>query len=228
MANKRRKTRRINKPAPKEKTGMLPKLLLVLAVVALGIWVFSGIRTKDNPPHPQDMGPEAALANYGGQISKLARKYDLSAEYLMALIMLECSGRADVPPRYEPGIYKKLQDVRSGKRTLEGISQAEISDASDEALKNLASSWGPFQLMGYKCFHLNIQIRDLRGDNSLEHGVKWINQTYGDYIRSGRYEDAFHIHNTGHPVQKPGKYTTYDKKYVPNGIKYMAYFKGRL
>lgn len=200
------------------------------ALVALGLlWIITSVfKTKKPDVGPYEVGVEAAIANYGTEIKRLSKKYDLSPDYLMALIMLECSGRRDVPPRFEKGIYKKLQEVQSGKRTLEGISKGEIGDASDEALRNLASSWGPFQLMGYKCLHLGIQIKDLRGENSLEHGVEWINRTYGDYIRKGRYEDAFHIHNTGHPVSKPGKYNTYDKNYVPNGIRYMEHFHNKM
>ncbi|MCX6233495.1 MAG: hypothetical protein NT175_02060 [Bacteroidetes bacterium] len=54
--------------------------------------------------------------------------------------------------------------------------------------------------------------------------MKWIDMTYGDYIRKGRYKDAFHIHNTGdtYPVAGPPK--TYDPKYVENGLMYMKYF----
>jgi hypothetical protein len=82
--------------------------------------------------------------------------------------------------------------------------------------------------MGYKCLHLGIKIKDLRGNSSLFFGVKWIADTYGDYVRKGKYADAFHIHNTGRPVPKNGKYITYDPKYVPNGLKHMEYFKEHL
>lgn len=170
-------------------------------------------------------GYNSAISNYGDEIKRLSQKYDLSRDFLMALIMLESSGRKNVPPRFEKGIYKKLKEVQDGSRTLEGISRKDILDASDDAIRNLSSSWGPFQLMGYKCLHLNIHVSDLRGDKSLEHAVRWINDTYGDYIRKGRYKDAFHIHNTGQPVPKSGKYKTYDSSYIPRGLKYMEYFR---
>jgi hypothetical protein len=55
--------------------------------------------------------------------------------------------------------------------------------------------------------------------------VKWIDLTYGDYIRRGQYKDAFHIHNTGRPYPDSGPPKTYDPKYVPNGLMYMKYFE---
>jgi hypothetical protein len=172
--------------------------------------------------------PEAVLrteANYGAEIDKLADQFDLSPEYLKALIILECSGLQKIKPRFERHIYKRLVNVRSGKLDrFENIKQADLRDASDEALRNMAHSWGPFQIMGYKCIWLDIQLGDLRGDQGLYWAVKWIDLTYGDYIRRGKYKDAFHIHNTGRPYPEVGPPKTYDPKYVPNGMMYMKHF----
>ena len=182
-------------------------------------WNFSKIS-------PSESGYNAAIKNYGREIKILSGQFDLSKDFLMALIMLESSGRADVPPRFEPVVYQKLKDIQEHKlASIENIIYSDIADASDDALKNLASSWGPFQLMGYKCLHLEVKIKDLRGSNSLYWGVYWIDKTYGDYIRKGRYADAFHIHNTGHPIPKNGKYKTYDPNYIQKGLEYMEYFK---
>jgi hypothetical protein len=164
--------------------------------------------------------------NYGAEIGRLAAKFDLSPEFLKALIILECSGLKKVKPRFERHIYKRLQNVRAGKlEKFENIRPKDIHDATDEALKNMASSWGPFQIMGYKCIWLDIQLKDLRGEDALYWAVKWIDLTYGDYIRKGRYKDAFHIHNTGRPYPDSGPPKTYDPKYVPNGLMYMKHFE---
>ena len=196
--------------------------IIMFGVIAVLIFALFNVGKKQSSSAG---GVDGAYVNYGRDVKRLAREFDLSPSYLMALIMLECSGKNDVPPRFEKHVYEKLKNVRAKKSSdLESISYKDISNASDDALKNLASSWGPFQLMGYKCIHLGISIKDLRGDNSLYYGVKWINDTYGDYIRKGRYADAFHIHNTGRPVPKDGKYRTYDKNYVPNGLAYMKEF----
>lgn len=173
--------------------------------------------------------PQAVLrteANYGAEIDKLAKQFDLNPEFLKALIILECSGLQKIKPRFERHIYKRLLNVRSGKLDhFENIKQANLRDASDEALRNMAHSWGPFQIMGYKCIWLDIQLNDLRGDDGLYWAVKWIDLTYGDYIRRGQYKDAFHIHNTGRPYPVAGPPKTYDSKYVPNGLAYMKHFQ---
>lgn len=208
------------KTEPEHKNTFIKFVIAALAVVVLFAVFNVGSKQQDDVG-----GVQGAYNNYGREVKRLAREFDISPSYLMSLIMLECSGRKDVPPRFEKHVFVKLKNVREKKVSdLENISYKDISNASDDALKNLASSWGPFQLMGYKCIHLGISIKDLRGDNSLYYGVKWINDTYGDYIRQKRYKDAFHIHNTGRPVPKDGKYKTYDKSYVPRGLEYMKEF----
>ena len=164
-------------------------------------------------------------SSYGDQVDVLAKEFDLPAPYLKALIILESSADKEVDSRFEKHVYSDLQDVRSGKRRrYENITPKTIQDASDGALKNLASSWGPFQLMGYKCVLLNINVADVRGEDSLYWGVKWIDMTYGNYLRQGKYQDAFHIHNTGSPYPKSGKPRTHDPKYVDNGLAYIEAF----
>ncbi|MBL4755698.1 MAG: hypothetical protein JKY52_19155 [Flavobacteriales bacterium] len=164
-------------------------------------------------------------ANYGSELDEIAEKYDLPAPFLKALIVLECSGRKPVRPRYEKHIFKKLKKVRDENgRTFEKITQNMIADASDEALKNLSKSWGPFQLMGYKCLYLEVHVNDIRGDDALEWGAKWIKLEYGHLLRKERYQDAFHYHNTGSLYPKSGDSKTYDPLYVEKGMKYIDYF----
>lgn len=227
MVNYKKKTKKKTKNNS-NKAGKLPMVMIVI-VGLIALFLFLKYCSVTPRATPEETGCEAAISNYGHDVKIWAKQFDLPPEYLMAVIMLECSGRKDVPPRFEQGVYNKLIEVKERRRaSLESISYSDIADASDEALRNLASSWGPFQLMGYKCLHLGIKIRDLRGSSSLYYGIKWIDGTYGDYVRKGQYADAFHIHNTGRAVPKNGKYTTYDPKYVPNGLQYMEYFKGRL
>ena len=164
---------------------------------------------------------KATEINYGKEVDIIAKEFNLPTHYLKALIILECSGRKKIKPRFEKHIYKRLDLVRKGGRSqYEGITKKNISDASDEALINLSSSWGPFQLMGYKCLHLNINISDIRGDSSVYWGIKWINEEYGDRLRKGEYENCFRIHNTG---RSNGK--THDPDYVSNGLSHINYFK---
>ena len=178
------------------------------------------VRTASNENAVQN-----TQANYGKEIDKLAAEYDLPAHYLKALVVLECSGRKPVNPRYENHIFKRLQRVRDGKRQqFEGIKAEMLKDASDEALKNLARSWGPFQLMGYKCLHLDVNVRDIRGENALEWGAKWIKEEYGHLLKRKRYRDAFHYHNAGSVFPKNNKSRTHDPLYVEKGLRYMQLF----
>lgn len=159
--------------------------------------------------------------NYGKEIDTLADDFDLPAPFLKALIVLESSGRKDVPPRFEQKVYNDLIDLRTGKRKrFEQMETEDIRDASNEALRNLASSWGPFQLMGYKCVELGVQLNDMRGKDCLYWSVYWINKNYGHYLRQKKYQEAFRIHNTGSPVGK-----THDPQYVKNGLDYLDYFE---
>jgi len=171
-------------------------------------------------------GIEAAVENYKDEVDKYAKKLDLPSSYLMAVIMLECSGRKTVPPRFEQKIYKKLKSLKNKEITkFENLTYETVDNATDDALRNLASSWGPFQLMGYKCTFLDIEIKDMRGDEAIYWGVKWINETYGEYLKAGKYKDAFHIHNTGKEYPATGKPFTYDPDYVEKGLHYMKYFE---
>ena len=162
-----------------------------------------------------------AKENYGEEINRLAIEFDLPYEYLMALIVLECSGANSIEPRFEKHVYKKLKRFRDGDlNRFENLNKESLKGASDEALENLSKSWGPFQLMGYKCLKLGVKINDIRGDNSLYWGVYWINSEYGDYLRKNKLEQAFRIHNTGSPTG-----ATHNSRYVRDGLKHIEYFK---
>ena len=163
--------------------------------------------------------------NYGEEIDRYSEQFQLPSEYLKSLIVLECSGHRPASSRFEHHVYNKLLDLRSGKIENYGIiEQSDITDATDEALLNLASSWGPFQLMGYKCIQLGINISQMRGENAIYWGIKWIDMTYGTYLRKNEYENAFHIHNTGREYPVDGNVSTSNPDYVKRGLQYMKYF----
>lgn len=158
--------------------------------------------------------------NYGEQVEQFADTFDLPSEYLKALIILECSGKKKIPPRFEINVYKQLKKLKAGTRKDYGsLTQQDLQNASDEDIKNLARSWGPFQLMGYKCLELGIKVKDIRGDSAVYWGIYWINKSYGDHLRQKKYKEAFRIHNTGKPNGK-----THDPDYVKNGLKHIEYF----
>lgn len=172
---------------------------------------------------------ERTWLNYAEEVKKVSEELNVSPEYLLALIALECTGVKDAPSRFEPHIFVKLQAVRDGEKpNFESVTTADIANSSDEALKNLASSWGPFQLMGYQCLYLDIKLKALRGSKAVYHGTQWIKNAYGKYLDKKKYKDAFHLHNTGKPYPRLGPPRTHSRKYVPRGLKFMKEFKALL
>lgn len=163
---------------------------------------------------------------YAKRLDALAKSFNLPSAYLKSLLILECSGKYNVPSRFENGVFKRFKRIRAGNLSqYNGITQEMIHNASDSALKNMATSWGPFQIMGSHAVVMGINVRDLRGFNALYWGVKWIDSNYGAYLRKGKFKDSFHLHNTGKPYPQNGIPTTHDPDYVANGLKYMKYFQ---
>ncbi len=173
----------------------------------------------------QDKGYQAVIDNYKNEVDKYAKKFNLPSSYLLALIMLESSGRKNAPYRYEPHIYKKLKLLKEGKiKQFENLKPEDLKGFSNSQLKDLASSWGPFQIMGYKTIKMGITIDELKGKNAVYWGIKWINDDYGFLLRQGKFKDAFHWHNTGKPFPRDGIPQTYDENYVNKGLYYMKVF----
>ena len=70
------------------------------------------------------------------------------------------SGGADGSKRFEPEVYGHLVRVQVGMETYYGsLKRADLRNLSDEALRGLATSWGPTQIMGY---------------NAIAHGVDYL------------------------------------------------------
>jgi hypothetical protein len=174
-------------------------------------------------------GHSITWMHYGDEVLREAELRSLPPAYFLALIELESGGRKPAGKRFESHVMQRLQNVQKGKRKrLENITKPDLEGASNEALRNLATSWGPFQLMGYKCIGLDVQIRDLRGDQAISLGIQWIDDSYGDALREGRFQDAFHLHNTGQPYPTSGPPKTYHPNYVQRGMALMNQFEVEL
>lgn len=158
--------------------------------------------------------------NYGRDIELASKKFNLPSEYLKSLIILESSGSKEVSSRFESHVFNALVSLRSRKRKeYKKLKPHHLKGANDAALRNLSSSWGPFQIMGYKCLELGVKVSDLRGDSAVYWGAYWINEEYGNYLRKNRFSEAFRIHNTGSPTGK-----TYHSEYVAKGLKHINHF----
>jgi|694.fasta_scaffold72345_4 hypothetical protein len=164
--------------------------------------------------------------NYKEEMQSIAGKLDLPYEYLMALAVLECGGNKPAGHRFEKHVYNQLKDVRDGKRKkYENIRQEDLADLDDEGLKNLATSWGPFQLMGYKVIPMKLNIVDIREEEDAAfYAAKWIKEEYGHFLTKKKWKDAFHYHNTGKRFPLNGRSRTHNPYYVSDGVKYMKYF----
>ena len=139
--------------------------------------------------------------------------------------MLESSGKRNPHPRFEKWVYLKLKAVQQGRLShYENITRQDLKGLTDKQLRDLAKSWGPFQIMGYKSLKMGISVYDLNNYHALENGIRWINNEYGNLLRQGRYADAFHYHNTGHVIPRNGKIHTTDPTYIEKGLKYMKIF----
>lgn len=225
-----RKKKTSRKGINKSSKYVLP-ILIVLCACAL---VFGGIKLlqsfdflheSEGKHQSRPRICDVTEKNYGRKIDSCAQIFNLPTAYFKALVCLECSGKTGNLKRFERHVYNRLKDVRDGKTAnYEGITTAMIHDCNDSGLKNLATSWGPFQIMGYKCLHLNINVSDLRGNDAVYWGIKWISEEYGHLLKNSRFKDAFHYHNTGMIFPSNGKTKTFDTSYVTNGLRYMSYF----
>jgi len=186
----------------------------------------------DLPVNPRPAGVsdlEWCERNYQDEIAALSKTYQVSYPYLMALIVLECKGNRPAGHRYERHVYERLRQLREGKlERYEALRQHHLSGLDDHALKAMASSWGPFQIMGYKAVALEVPVATLRNESTAaEIGVRWIHAEYGHFLAKKKFRDAFHYHNTGKRFPLSGLSQTHNPYYVSDGIRYMEYYSRR-
>lgn len=213
---------------------------LWLLIVAFGfvLWInrydiAEWVWTKLGKELPQDPRPAGLTdlqwceQNYKDEMADISENLGLPYEYLMSLAVLECGGNKPAGNRFEKHVFNQLKKVRDGHREkYESIRQKDLIQLDDEGLKNLATSWGPFQLMGYKVIQMGLNIKDIRDEEDAAlYGAKWIKDEYGNYLAKKKWKDAFHIHNTGKRFPISGRSKTHDPYYVSDGIKYMKYFE---
>jgi len=170
----------------------LLSLGLVVVLVISAVLIFSEKSELTNPS-----GIDIAKKNYEKEVKKYSKKYSISSAYMMSLIMLESSGRESIKPRFENHVYIKLLKLKEGEiDRFENLTPNDLKKYSKSEVKDLAKSYGPFQIMGYKAISLGL---------SVKYGALWIEREYGDLLREGKFMDAFHLHNTGKVYPKNGK-----------------------
>lgn len=202
--------------------------ITVLPIVLIALVL--NFRKSNSTVNPNFQGNGIVLKtfqNYYESVKLACKEYPKIPEsYILALIGLECSGRKIVPHRFESHIYAQLKKVKKGqKRYFENIVQKDLMGKNERELRELASSWGPFQIMGYKSIAMNIDLDGLDNQDRIINGISWISENYGIYLEQGKYQDAFHLHNTGKPYPKIGKPFTFRNNYVSDGLSLMDSFQ---
>lgn len=118
--------------------------------------------------------------------------------------------------RFEPHVFEALRAVRDGKkRSYNGLTRNDLSGMTDEALRNLATSWGATQIMGWHVLkNLKTTIAELRDPNKhLAYAARLLeaNANVPGYMQRGDFASVYRIWNTGSP-----KGRTHDPDYVTN------------
>jgi hypothetical protein len=179
---------------------------------------------------------------YGQSIREAVRGTPFPASLFAALVANESSGDMGAC-RFEPSVFWQLAFVLIGRKADFGsISTSDLESYipktfaprdAVQALLNLASSWGPTQIMGYQAIAGHFPISDLTV-NPVKHFQHAVTQMLGfwrgfnltrtdgrDPIWPGDADPFFRCWNTGRP-----NVATTDPKYVSNGIFRMQVYDG--
>ncbi|MEQ8353020.1 MAG: hypothetical protein RH862_16145 [Leptospiraceae bacterium] len=146
---------------------------------------------------------------------------EIPPEYLAALISLEShpAGNRD-SRRFEPAVYDRLMDLKYSGEAFGYIPRNRVKNLDDQKLRELATSYGLTQIMGYHCLELGCSIDDLKGEFHLLWSVAYIRDHYGKQVKARDWEACFRMHNTG---RVDG--ITSRKDYVEKGLIRMQYYR---
>jgi hypothetical protein len=199
-----------------------------------------------------DFDPERALMlqiyeKWHGYMRQATRNSSVPEPFVAALTANE-SGGDPVARAFEPAIFRQLlavirgQESRWGslvaadlRRVAEGGFQAPSEEsgatqnnerssvaAQQQALRELATSWGLTQIMGYQLIHRKRTLKDLLSPLSHYEIAVELLEEFGKRFRLNIPEDAealFRAWNTGRPDGK-----TSDPDYALRGIRRMRIY----
>jgi hypothetical protein len=164
--------------------------------------------------------------NYGAEVDAICSELELPAHYFKALIILESSANKQPKSRYEAHVFARLQAVQQGKlESYNYLKKADLEKFTNQQLVELATSWGPLQVMGYHTLAMNIPLAELKNEKALRHSIRWCKDNYGTYLKNADYKNAFHIHNTGKPLPWLEAPKTHDPYYIFKGLQYIDALK---
>ncbi|EHQ07793.1 hypothetical protein [Leptonema illini] len=145
---------------------------------------------------------------------------EIPAAFLAALISLESHppGNRD-SRRFEPKVYQRLLEMKNQGRSFGRLPAERIRMLSDAELRELATSYGLTQIMGYHCLDLGCSIQDLSGEYHLLWSIAYMQRHYLSQIVKKDWEACFRIHNTGR-----AEGTTHRNDYAEKGLLRMQYY----
>jgi hypothetical protein len=135
-------------------------------------------------------------------------------------------------PEIHRAIDREIQDTLHPKAAefharyltapFQARSAQEIASLGDEVLRELSTSWGFTQIMGYHVLGRGARVRDLL-DPAYHYrlAVELLAEFAHDYALDpgSEFEEMFRCWNTGQPYGK-----TYDPAYVANGLGRMGLY----
>jgi len=162
-------------------------------------------------------------AQWGEAISAACKYSSVPPAFLAALIALE-SGGEPAAKRFEKHVYNKLISVQRGYADRYGaLSRRDLQPLSDDGIRNLATSWGLTQIMGY---HVARRPGGIEILLNVETHLKFALGLLAEFAeRYGlnvtlEFAELFRCWNTGKPYGE-----TYDPKYVENGLRRLAIYR---
>lgn len=179
---------------------------------------------------------------YGEWIDEACRGTAFPSALLAALVANE-TGLEEGATRFEPGVYQDLSLVAIGRRAAFGeIGGADLqkylhgltAQAAILAVFNLATSWGPCQVMGWQALARGYPLAEL--SNLETHFIRVVEvlrdfgkqfpaivPPAGVEIATGAWQPWFRCWNGGHPDAK-----TFDPNYAANGVRRLALYESLL
>lgn len=187
---------------------------------------------------------EGIRARYSSFIDPACRSTAFPPALLAALVANE-TGLDGSQTRFEPQVFDQLADVFVGRRSSFGSIGAKdladfvsssvagnvnVAQRAIRVLMNLATSWGPTQIMGYHVLGYHPPLSTIKSIGNLTdfstHFAVAV-ELLGVFQKEFRLADPrvdssgyFHCWNSGSPGGR-----TFDPDYAANGVRRMAVYE---
>ena len=153
---------------------------------------------------------------WGAAIQEACKYSSVPPEFLAALIAGESGGDPSAR-RFEKSVYNKFQNVLRGYvGSYANLSKGDLGALGDAAIRDLATSWGLTQVMGYHTARRPGGVAILKDpETHLKFALGLVAEFAERFQLSvtTEFTEMFRCWNTGRPNGQ-----TYDPKYVERGL----------